>query len=146
MLGISENTVKTHVQNIYRKFNVHGRAELMALFAPVQAGACDWAGALGAVGTSGESGSGTSRKKAALADAIELLARKYGLTQREGEVFALLARGYRHGEIQERLSVSPSTVHAHVTNIYAKMDLHSHAELSRLVQAERVRLVGKAGE
>lgn len=146
MLGISENTVKTHVQNIYRKFDVHGRAELMALFAPTQAGACDWAGTLGAVGTSGESGSGTSHKKAALADAIELLARKHGLTRREGEVFALLARGYRHGEIQERLSVSPSTVHTHVTNIYAKMDLHSHAELSKLVQAERARLVGKAGE
>jgi DNA-binding CsgD family transcriptional regulator len=32
-LGISENTVNSHVQQLYRKLDVHSRQELLDLFA-----------------------------------------------------------------------------------------------------------------
>jgi len=44
LLGISVNTVHTHVQVIYRKFEVHSRYELMRAvppFRPAELG-CDW--------------------------------------------------------------------------------------------------------
>ena len=131
-LGISENTVKTHVQNIYRKFDVHGRQELMKLFA-----VADGELAVQPVGIATPDAQVVPAKKAALNQAIDTIAATHGLTRREREVFSLLARGYRYGEIQEKLSLSSSTVHTHVTNIYAKVDLHSHADLSKLVHKTR---------
>ena len=67
-------------------------------------------------------------------EAISSLAQAHGLTLREQEVFAQLARGYRHKEIARKLVVSSSTVHTHVTNVYAKLNVHSQDELSELVK------------
>lgn len=46
-----------------------------------------------------------------------------GLTVREAEVLQLLATGLANAEIAEKLSLSTRTINAHLTNIYAKLDV-----------------------
>lgn len=59
------------------------------------------------------------------------------LTNREREVFALLARGHSITYIAEQLFISESTVRTHVKHIYAKLGVHSREELFALVDAHR---------
>ena len=49
------------------------------------------------------------------------------LTERQTEVLRLLARGLSNGEIARELHLSEHTVHRHVANIYAALDLGSRA-------------------
>lgn len=51
-----------------------------------------------------------------------------GLTAREVEVLRLLARGLTNREIATSLSVSPSTVHQHLVNVYTKIGVGRRAE------------------
>ncbi|MGH2951881.1 MAG: HD domain-containing phosphohydrolase [Solirubrobacterales bacterium] len=53
-----------------------------------------------------------------------------GLTPREVEVLALVARGHSNKEIAARLYVTPKTVSNHVEHIYAKIDVSSRAAAS----------------
>ena len=53
------------------------------------------------------------------------------LTLREQEVCTLLAYGHTNGEIAQKLSISERTVETHRTNLMAKLDLRSRAELVR---------------
>lgn len=66
-------------------------------------------------------------------DRCMALAVQHGLTEREKEVFLLLARGRNRDYIQEALFISKNTVKVHVKHIYQKMDVHSHQELIDLV-------------
>ncbi len=52
----------------------------------------------------------------------------YDLTPREREVLALLVKGLNNAEIAQRLTISPSTAKAHVSNILSKMGVSSRAE------------------
>jgi DNA-binding CsgD family transcriptional regulator len=54
--------------------------------------------------------------------------RREGLSQREGEVLALLAHGLTNREIAARLFISPKTVERHITQILGKLGLRSRAE------------------
>jgi len=54
------------------------------------------------------------------------------LSQREFEVFRLLAEGRSVNEIAEILSLSPKTVGTHHTSIKQKLDVTNSAELARL--------------
>lgn len=54
------------------------------------------------------------------------------LSQREFEVFRLLAEGKTVNEIAEILSLSPKTVGTHHTNIKQKLNVSNSAELARL--------------
>jgi pimeloyl-ACP methyl ester carboxylesterase/DNA-binding CsgD family transcriptional regulator len=49
------------------------------------------------------------------------------LTSRELEVLALVARGFSDAAIAEQLVLSPHTIHRHVANIRAKLNLPSRA-------------------
>ena len=60
--------------------------------------------------------------------------RKFGLSQREEEVLRLTAAGYSPARIAEQLTISPETVRTHKKRIYAKLEVHSHDELMRLVR------------
>jgi two-component system, NarL family, response regulator NreC len=51
------------------------------------------------------------------------------LSEREREVFQLIAEGYSNKEVAELLSVSPATVETHRAHILQKLDLHNAAEL-----------------
>ncbi|WP_080798350.1 LuxR C-terminal-related transcriptional regulator [Arabiibacter massiliensis] len=130
--NISENTVKSHVQSIYKKLGIHSKQEMLEKFnAPF-----DRTGVVQNELDGGESGTDASRKRS-LDAIITHLAKSYGLTVRESEVFSLMARGYRHKEMEEKLFISAATVHSHTASIYAKMDLHSHDDLSALVKKTR---------
>jgi len=55
------------------------------------------------------------------------------LTNREKEVLDLLIKGYPSGVILSTLFISNNTLKRHVQNIYNKLNIHSRAELFRLI-------------
>lgn len=68
------------------------------------------------------------RKEAALDPAPVPNPESAGLTPRESEVLALVAKGFSFGEIARLLQVSPHTITAHVKKIYQKLAVHSRGE------------------
>jgi DNA-binding NarL/FixJ family response regulator len=53
------------------------------------------------------------------------------LSEREREIFQLVAEGHSNKAIAELLSVSPTTVETHRAHILQKLDMHSTAQLVR---------------
>jgi DNA-binding NarL/FixJ family response regulator len=51
-----------------------------------------------------------------------------GLSARESEVLAMIAKGFNFGEIARLLSISQHTVTTHVKKIYQKLAVHSRGE------------------
>lgn len=68
-------------------------------------------------------------------DRLLKLAEDAHLTEREREVFGLLARGRNARYIQETLVVSYNTVKTHVSHVYAKLGVHSQQELIDVVES-----------
>lgn len=65
------------------------------------------------------------------------LASVHGLTEREGEVFVLLARGRNGAFIQEQCRVTRNTAKTHIRHIYQKLGVHTQQELIDLVESGR---------
>jgi DNA-binding CsgD family transcriptional regulator len=63
-----------------------------------------------------------------------------GLTAREVEVLALLARGHSNRQIADRLWITPKTAANHIAHIYTKIDVSSRAAATLF--ASRHGLVG----
>lgn len=59
----------------------------------------------------------------------------YGLTEREAEIFTLLARGRDVGYIEKELFISRNTVNTHRKNLYRKLGIHTQQELLSLIEA-----------
>ena len=51
------------------------------------------------------------------------------LSEREREIFQLIAEGHSNKEIADLLSISPATVETHRAHILQKLDLHNTAEV-----------------
>ena len=51
------------------------------------------------------------------------------LSEREREIFQLIAEGHSNKEVADLLSISPATVETHRAHILQKLDLHSTAEI-----------------
>jgi DNA-binding NarL/FixJ family response regulator len=60
------------------------------------------------------------------------------LTQREGEVLRLLARGYRYKDIAKELYISIKTVESHVSSVLRKLQLSNRHELTRWATDRRL--------
>ncbi|MDO5117722.1 MAG: helix-turn-helix transcriptional regulator [Eggerthellaceae bacterium] len=65
---------------------------------------------------------------------IDLLATKYGLTSRQKEILAILAKGHGVDFISQELYISKATVKSHTYTIYKKMGVHTREEVMRLVE------------
>lgn len=76
----------------------------------------------------------------------QLIAKRYGLTQREFDVFLLLSKGRSNKLIEERLFISSHTVDSHVTHIYRKCGVHSRQEIMDLIEQEHVDMSALAKE
>jgi len=63
-----------------------------------------------------------------------------GLSSRESEVLALLARGLAAREIAEALTLTEATVRSHLTHIYTKLGVRNRAEATRWALTHGVRL------
>jgi DNA-binding CsgD family transcriptional regulator len=61
-----------------------------------------------------------------------------GLTAREREVLALIADGLSNRRIGERLFISDKTAGRHVSNIFAKLGVHTRAEAARIAAERRI--------
>lgn len=59
------------------------------------------------------------------------------LTQREGEILQLLAKGMSNKEIGEKLFLTEKTVKHYVTNILQKLQVHNRVEAALLAQKSR---------
>jgi DNA-binding NarL/FixJ family response regulator len=81
------------------------------------------AGAGGSPGAAGSAGAGGSFGAGGLPGA-----RPDGLTEREGEVLALIAQGLSNAEIASQLFVSRSTVKTHINQIFAKTGSRDRAQ------------------
>ena len=68
-----------------------------------------------------------------VADALH----RYGLTEREGEVMIMFAKGRNLPYVQEELCLSKSTVSTHRQHIYQKLGVHSAQEMIDLIQEEK---------
>jgi DNA-binding CsgD family transcriptional regulator len=71
----------------------------------------------------------TGAQKRSFKQLLEEVASTYQLSQREFEVFALLAKGRNAEYIQNELVISRHTAKTHIANIYRKLDVHSAQEV-----------------
>ena len=65
----------------------------------------------------------------ALEESCARLSKQFGLTEREREVFGLLAHGRNGRYIMDHLVISRNTAKSHIKHIYSKLGVHSHQEL-----------------
>lgn len=70
-----------------------------------------------------------------LTSRIDAMAKEYGFSPREKEVFALWVTGRGSKYIQETFVISEATVKTHVRHIYEKCDVHNRAELMGKLEA-----------
>jgi len=61
----------------------------------------------------------------------------FGITDREGEIVSLLAKGQSYNQIAEALFISYKTVDNHIRNIYQKTSVRNRVQLINLLQANR---------
>ena len=66
----------------------------------------------------------------------EELQLRYGLTERETQIAALLLSGRSRPSIRDELVISLNTVHAHARNIYSKCGVHSQQEFMDFVHLD----------
>ena len=98
----------------------------------------------GAPGRKASEGGSDTRAAAPLDGACDALAAERGLTARESQVLALLARGRNVAYIQQGLVLSRNTVKSYVASVYSKLGVHSHQAVIDLVE-EKARCDGSAG-
>ncbi len=65
---------------------------------------------------------------------VRKLTAECDLTPRESDILLLIAQGRRAPEMTDALGVSMGTVRTHVKHLYAKLDVHSYAEVVRALE------------
>lgn len=69
-------------------------------------------------------------------EALDRIAARFALTERERETMAFIHQGYSKRAIAEKLFLSQNTVRTHARTLYAKLGIHSRDDLLDLVQEE----------
>jgi DNA-binding CsgD family transcriptional regulator/MFS family permease len=110
----------------------------MAVIDPQQAD-----GVIGSTGYEGELASIATRR-GRFVERCELIANTYLLSNRETDVFYLLAKGRNAAYIATNLYISEGTVHTHTWRIYKKLNIHTQQELINLVDNVVVEVPGAA--
>lgn len=80
------------------------------------------------------------------ADDVEAGRRVAGLTGRERQILALIARGYGNQAICDELVLTGKTVETHVRSVYAKLGLSPHDDVHRRVAAVLIFLAAERAE
>lgn len=62
---------------------------------------------------------------------------EFGLSEREGEILRLIARGKTANAIAEKLVISPHTVNTHIRHIYDKTQIRKRGELIDYINLRR---------
>lgn len=144
-LYLSPSAIKYHVQKIYRKLDIHTRGELAALvrhpFFP-EAMRCEASVSPVAAHESHASAlQDETPSPAAPTHRVsqvtpttathdcERALERLSLTEREREVFALLAQARTVEDIAQHLEISDNTVKTHIKRIYKKMGVHSRQDV-----------------
>jgi len=70
-----------------------------------------------------------SGAQVATEDAIKVVVKKYGLTDREADVLELINMGQGNLQIAAELGISENTVKRHVNNIFKKTETQSRHEI-----------------
>lgn len=70
-------------------------------------------------------------------DGFAAFAARYGLTEREREICAMLVKGRSLPYIRDQLFLSKNTVATHAKHIYKKVDVHSKQELMDAYERQR---------
>ena len=68
-------------------------------------------------------------REALMSHNAEVMGRQFLLSEREVEVLSLYASGMTQKRVAEKLHISATTAHTHITRIYAKTGLHSRQEI-----------------
>ena len=75
-------------------------------------------------------------RKESLDDTADIFIEHFSLSNREGEVFRLLAKGRNRMSISKALHISDNTTRSHMRSIYRKLEVHSHQELLDLLEQD----------
>lgn len=76
------------------------------------------------------------RISASIEERCQQIAKDYGLSPRETEVFTLLAQGRTRPYIQDELVLAENTVKTHIAHIYKKLGIGSRQDIFDLVLAK----------
>ena len=87
-----------------------------------------------ATGTAADGTAPRPASESALDERCRELTERCGLSGREAEILAYLARGRSQPYIREELVLSKNTVATHVKHIYQKLNVHSRQELIDLFE------------
>ncbi|MDR3308215.1 MAG: helix-turn-helix transcriptional regulator, partial [Coriobacteriales bacterium] len=126
---LSTSAVKYHTLNLYRRFDVHSREELLLKLGQLERTMARDAAPVPRKETAPGGMPSTSSDSDTLLARCHDLAAQHGLTTREQEVLPLLARGASVGLIAATLEVSENTAKTHVKRVYAKLGIHSKQEV-----------------
>ena len=120
-LSISQNTVRSHVKNICRKYGVNSKHELKETIVKKI--------------VSQKRKENEKHENENLGKEIEN--ERILLTQREKEVMKLLLAGASNEEMSEELHLSVATVRTHIYNISRKCDVNTRDELIRFINDKK---------
>lgn len=68
--------------------------------------------------------------------------RTLDISVQQGEVLLLLAQGFSHDRIAERMGVSPNTADYHIRHLYTKLDAHTRERaIGRVLEATEARCI-----
>ena len=62
---------------------------------------------------------------------------EFALSEREGEILGLIARGNTASNIASKLVISPHTVNTHIRHIYEKVNIHKRSELIEYINMRK---------